>query len=343
MANVQLKPLRSSKTRTNYVSPINPETRPRIKSATKNIKKGPINKIGKDKQQKKQQEPILATDNNTEDDIKFINLDTTQNTECEERTETTNEINVTEILKDAQEKNTEKVFEIELRSRSIKYIRNLDAFVKVRLIDLSNNRIENIENLDKNTAVCYLPNLEDLRVTHNNLKNIPELCRCSKLQEVDLSDNKISDLSRLKGSSKLQRNLKKLASLVELNVQCNPCTKENNYITSLQNEIETLHILDGVHFTKTNNTASMPYFRPLSAATSVISSKQIESQLKTLESDISEFEKYLSNNMTSFWEKMSQLPSSPQENQSPPPTSRSSQRSRLAEARQFAAEHFKER
>lgn len=93
MANVQLKPLRSSKTRTNYISPINPETKQRIKSAGKSTKKGPNNKNDKDKQNQQ-----LNSSSNKLEEIKFFDIDHSKNNSTTANSEVNFEIDVAEIV-----------------------------------------------------------------------------------------------------------------------------------------------------------------------------------------------------------------------------------------------------
>nr|XP_002740712.1 PREDICTED: protein phosphatase 1 regulatory subunit 7-like [Saccoglossus kowalevskii] len=233
-------------------------------------------------------------------------------------------------------------------------------------LDISNNRIDNLVSFN-----C-LQNLIELYASGNRIQSISDLSRCRKLQDLDVSNNRLTDISglkglpnlmnlnvannsltndRLKAVGKLQCGLCKISNLVELFISGNPFAAEGgekqSYIHELRTLLPKLEILDGVPMRRITQR-SAPVMRPMSA-TSAVSSRQVENQIRSVEQDIVSFESSLASRFENLRTTVDTLPleapsrlGNDSDVSSRPGTSsgRCSVRSRIFQAKAFADEHF---
>ncbi|EDO40059.1 predicted protein [Nematostella vectensis] len=180
---------------------------------------------------------------------------------------------------------------------------------QITILDISNNKLSNI------SAVNSLSALEELDLSTNRISKVPDISRCKHLQELDLSRNQISDISGLRDLSGLNilrlesnqlttlsslgkhKNLQELylghnristvefplsnSSVAELYIAGNPCLSSESvgYHQELHKVIPSLEIVDGVSLKRPSSSRGKPLMRPLSAS-QVLSSRQVEEQLK---------------------------------------------------------------
>eukprot|EP00128_Syssomonas_multiformis_P002335 Colp12_sorted_trinity150504_noHs@15129 len=133
-----------------------------------------------------------------------------------------------------------KVYELNLQNCHISGIDNLDAFSRLRSLDLSHNCISKIECLQANTE------LRELILADNKLIKLENLERLKELSSLDVHDNYISqigdgvralgNLRHLRLDSNRLKTLKQLQSLplATLNVAFNELTSLEGLPISLQ-------------------------------------------------------------------------------------------------------------
>ncbi|XP_072024760.1 uncharacterized protein [Amphiura filiformis] len=267
--------------------------------------------------------------------------------------------------------------ELHATHNQLKSIADLSRCRKLQEVDVSYNQVTDISGL-KN-----LPHLTVLSVS-NNLLNTSCLKAVGKLkclQTLDISHNRLSDVDSIpmqfpslevlnityNNISKWNTmcSLSKCENLSELFASGNPFCKDNgekpNYHSELQTVIPSLEILDGANVKK-STAHSAPVMRPMSAA-SILSARQVENQLRTVERDLADFGANLAAIFESARTTVGSLPSeapSPRPDSRPfgvpssrptshlsirsvssvgdsRPVSRCSSRRRIADAKAFAA------
>ncbi|XP_069125612.1 leucine-rich repeat protein soc-2 homolog [Argopecten irradians] len=242
----------------------------------------------------------------------------------------------------------------------------LSCCSQLTTLDISFNLLDNI------SALNYLPHLEELLAAGNRLRSV-DLSRCKRLQEVDLSHNKLTDISGLRGlpnlqiinlgsnqlaslkglgkSRSIQGNsccyyLEELSELAELFIAGNPFSDPDgphvHYMAEIQVILPNLEILDGAHVKRTAQKGA-PLMRPMSAST-IISVRQVEAQIKSSDTEMKNMESDILKKFDSLREMYESLPERPL---SPLTTEntldgqrKTHSRSRIQDARKFAAENF---
>ncbi|GFO38160.1 protein phosphatase 1 regulatory subunit 7-like [Plakobranchus ocellatus] len=227
---------------------------------------------------------------------------------------------------------------------------------KLQEVDLSWNQLSDLGGL------ANLPNIQILDVCHNNLTCLKSVGKLRSLEELNINANRISELSSFASAfQKLQIlfvcdnmisawdevcSLEKLPDLVELYISANPFTMEDGdmpaYVSAISVVLPKLEVLDGAQIKRSDHKLSgAPLMRPMSAA-SIISVRQVDSQLKAAAHEQEDFHKSIADKFASLRSLVDSLPSQP-----PRPStshslisSRCSSRSRLREARDFAAVNF---
>lgn len=148
-------------------------------------------------------------------------------------------VQVEDILSKCQEKDRNRVFEVDLHACKLSKIENCQNFPKLRILDFSCNQIEVIRGLDKNLE------LKGLKLYSNRIRRIEGLEKLSELSSLQLQDNKIS---------KLANGLQKCKKLRNLRLDCNeilsiaitemaPCSKLTCLNIS-QNRLENISFLN---------------------------------------------------------------------------------------------------
>ncbi|XP_064617579.1 protein phosphatase 1 regulatory subunit 7-like [Liolophura sinensis] len=247
--------------------------------------------------------------------------------------------------------------ELYATNNRLKALSDLGRCRKLQEVDLSCNRLTDLSGLKG------LPHLQILNVSSNHLTSLKEVGKLKCLQELSLSDNKFDNVSSFTdqfpnleilniSNNKLQDLdnvivLKDLLSLVELYVSGNPCTDQaGGGHPDIHTALPQLEILDGVTLKKWSGTSSAPLMRPMSAS-SVVSVRYVENQMKTLSDELQSFEQSFANRFELLKTVYDSLPSespsraaSRQEDQlenDRPSTSRCSSRSKIKLAMEFAA------
>ncbi|GFS13774.1 protein phosphatase 1 regulatory subunit 7-like [Elysia marginata] len=266
--------------------------------------------------------------------------------------------------------------ELKLYDNEIRSIEGLTNLKELCHLQLQHNQISKIGR-----GLGSLKKLQTLRLDNNKLTKIetPELLSCSNITTLDLSSNRletsleemnvnanrISELSNFVNVfPKLQIlfvcdnmikawdeicSLDGLRDLVELSVTANPFTLEDGdmpaYMTAVSVALPNLEVIDGAQIKRAGvKPGGAPLMRPMSAA-SVISVRQVDSQLKAAANEQENFHKSIADKFASLRSIVDSLPSQPprpssgysQASQLP---SRCSSRSRIREARNFAASNF---
>ncbi|XP_043523311.1 dynein regulatory complex subunit 3-like isoform X1 [Frieseomelitta varia] len=109
------------------------------------------------------------------------------------------------------------LIELKLSNNIIEKIENLDALVNLKELDLSFNRIKTMENLN------HLTNLEILLLFNNEISEIENINDLNNLTIFSIGNNIVTD-------SKHVLYLRKFKKLRSLNINGNPCTKEDGYL-----------------------------------------------------------------------------------------------------------------
>ncbi|GCC38037.1 hypothetical protein chiPu_0016548 [Chiloscyllium punctatum] len=230
--------------------------------------------------------------------------------------------------------------------------RELSGLSQLASLDISHNQLTDI------TAVNMLPCLEELFASSNRLCGVIDLSKCNKLQELDLSNNKISEVRGLSLLETLTKSLTRCFHLVELNLIGN--------IAETSEEDETMHLmevsylmpqleyLDGVPLNPSNSeNQNSQVIQKTGLANASLESTQksclmdFESQMEDLQQSLAERFSQVKNLMESLPKKLpfkpshtasTKLTSVPGYGSRPQTSCRS--RSRIEEARSFAAQHF---
>ncbi|XP_077870467.1 uncharacterized protein LOC100373641 [Saccoglossus kowalevskii] len=257
----------------------------------------------------------------------------------------------------------QNLIELYASGNRIQSISDLSRCRKLQDLDVSNNRLTDISGLkglpnlmnlnvannsltnDRLKAVGKLRSLEDLNICNNRLEQLETLVPLfPSLQVLHVSDNRIKQWKVVCG-------LCKISNLVELFISGNPFAAEGgekqSYIHELRTLLPKLEILDGVPMRRITQR-SAPVMRPMSA-TSAVSSRQVENQIRSVEQDIVSFESSLASRFENLRTTVDTLPleapsrlGNDSDVSSRPGTSsgRCSVRSRIFQAKAFADEHF---
>lgn len=174
---------------------------------------------------------------------------------------------------------------------------------KLQDIDVSKNRITDL------SGIKSLPHLQTLNISSNQIASLKPLGKSKSLQELYASGNRISDLSfipdffpRLEIFNISCNNIKSLDEVCVLercediaelflyeNPFCAPGAEHSHYMGEVQAVIPQLEILDGAHI-KRHTQRGAPLMRPMSAST-IISVRQVETQMKAMDNEMASFEK----------------------------------------------------
>ena len=85
-----------------------------------------------------------------------------------------------------------------------------------------------------------MENLKELYASYNDIENMYDLIYCNHLEVLDLEGNNIStwdNVSYLNG----------LDNLIEVNLDCNPISKETNYQYRVKEIIRQVRYIDNIH------------------------------------------------------------------------------------------------
>ena len=148
-------------------------------------------------------------------------------------------VQVEDVLSKCQEKDRNRVFEVDLHACKLSKIENCQNFPKLRILDFSCNQIKVIRGLDKNLE------LKELKLYSNSITRIEGLEKLNELHSLQLQDNKIL---------KLGNGLQKCKKLRSLRLDCNeilsiamtemaPCSKLT-YLNVSQNKLEDISFLN---------------------------------------------------------------------------------------------------
>ncbi|CAG5123950.1 unnamed protein product [Candidula unifasciata] len=241
----------------------------------------------------------------------------------------------------------------------IKNTGDLTKCKKLQEVDLSRNQISDLSGL------ANLPNLQILDVSHNLIKTLNSLIKLRSLEELNINTNYVKVLSCV---ASLFPSLQVLLAcdnqisswdeigtlsgcldLVELYVEHNPFTMSDgempDYHHFLAEVLTGLEVIDGVTLKKSDvKQDGVPLMRPMSAS-SMITVRQLDSQLKAASDEQGTLMKSINERFDALKMLMDSLPSEPPRSQTAESTntstgSRCSSRSRLKEAKNFAAMNF---
>ncbi|XP_005098087.2 protein phosphatase 1 regulatory subunit 7 [Aplysia californica] len=237
-------------------------------------------------------------------------------------------------------------------------IGDLSKCKKLQEVDLSRNRLFDL------LGIANLPNLKILDASQNQLTCLKSVGKLRSLEELNINANRVSSLSSFANVfPKLQIlfacdnmisswdeicSLSDLAELVELFVSANPFTMEDGemptYHLHVTMALPNLEVIDGAQIKRpTGRAGAAPVMRPMSAS-SIISVRQVDSQLKSANAEQETLQKSISDRFDSLRSLFNSLPSEAPQPPTDSPTSmlssRCSSRLRIKEAQQFAAANF---
>nr|XP_054763599.1 protein phosphatase 1 regulatory subunit 7-like [Lytechinus pictus] len=263
--------------------------------------------------------------------------------------------------------------ELRATHNCLRAVTDLKRCRKLQEIDVSNNKIADL------SGIKGLHNLTVLRISHNQLTvdTLKAVERLRSLHTLDVSHNKISELEFIVDqfpalevlnvcNNRVVRwksvlSLHKCQHLSELYVQGNPFSQPEgekpSYHQELQASLLGLEILDGAVIKRNTGNKTAPIMRPMSAST-VVSARQVENQLKHSDQDLTDFMTSLSNRFANIRTVLNTLPSEPPSHRPMTgfsddlsirsvsamsdgrPKTRCNSRSRIADAKAFASQNF---
>ncbi|XP_063962093.1 protein phosphatase 1 regulatory subunit 7-like [Lytechinus pictus] len=263
--------------------------------------------------------------------------------------------------------------ELRATHNCLRAVTDLKRCRKLQEIDVSNNKIADL------SGIKGLHNLTVLRISHNQLTvdTLKAVERLRSLHTLDVSHNKISELEFTVDqfpalevlnvcNNRVVRwksvlSLHKCQHLSELYVQGNPFSQPEgekpSYHQELQASLLGLEILDGAVIKRNTGNKTAPIMRPMSAST-VVSARQVENQLKHSDQDLTDFMTSLSNRFANIRTVLNTLPSEPPSRRPMTgfsddlsirsvsamsdgrPKTRCNSRSRIADAKAFASQNF---
>lgn len=248
--------------------------------------------------------------------------------------------------------------EVNASGNRLRSVSDLSKCKRLGEIDLSGNRITDLSGLRG------LPKLLTLNISNNNLSSLKSMGRLKSLQDLLAGGNHINELSTVATQLPVLEvldltnneitdwdefyNLEEMPELVELFISGNPvCAQDGtmpHYFSAIQAVLPNLEIIDGAHIKK-HVSKGAPVMRPMSAST-IVSLRQMDSQMKSADEQMKSLEKSLEEKFASIRATCDTLPAeSPRKSFSvgssfaddTPSSSRCSSRSRILEARKFAA------
>ncbi|KAL9957421.1 hypothetical protein ACROYT_G039054 [Oculina patagonica] len=249
-----------------------------------------------------------------------------------------------------------KIQELDISRNQVSDLSGLKSLSNLTVLRVENNQIATMESLGK------LRSLQELYLANNKISEVKSFSsQFPSLEILDLSNNVIATVEEMFA-------LSSISTLVELTVIGNPCESGDMFGCHRQifQNLMSLEILDKVSRKRpsTGQSRAPPPMRPMTAS-QVLSAKQVEEQIKATELEQTSFEASFASRFSMVKNLFDSLPvesnSRPLDrpltgaaifdpdstNFSRPgtagdgrPGSRCSSRSRIAEARAFAAEHF---
>ncbi|XP_052816952.1 internalin I-like [Mya arenaria] len=226
--------------------------------------------------------------------------------------------------------------ELDLSGNRITDLSGLRGLPKLNTLNISNNQLSSLKTLGK------LRNLQDLLASHNHIHELsPIPVQLPGLETLDLTNNEIVDWDEF-------YHLDGMAGLVELFVAENPfCAPEGSmphYFSAIQVVLPDLEIIDGAHIKK-HVSKGAPLMRPMSAST-IVSLRQMDSQMRSADDQMRSLERSLEEKFAALRSTCDSLPLEPPSSSRPgysptlspdTPSSSCSSRSRILQARRFAA------
>ncbi|KAL4240215.1 hypothetical protein ACF0H5_001009 [Mactra antiquata] len=249
--------------------------------------------------------------------------------------------------------------EVNASGNRLRTVSDMSKCKRLSEIDLSGNRLTDMSGLRG------LPKLNTLNVSNNQLTSLKSMGRLKSLQDLIASGNHINELSTVPTQLpalevlELSNNeitdwdefyyLEEIPTLVELFISGNPfCAQDGSmphYFSAIQAVIPHLEIIDGAHIKK-HISKGAPLMRPMSAS-SIVSLRQMDSQMRSADEQMKSLEQSLEQKFASLRSTCDSLPAEPPRLFSSssssslyndtPLSSRCSSRSRILEARKFAA------
>ncbi|CAG2205894.1 PPP1R7 [Mytilus edulis] len=263
-----------------------------------------------------------------------------------------------------------KLQDIDLSGNDLKDINGLKGMGNLQILNVSNNRITTIKQVGKLRSklltelyaadnhiseLSYIPTsfpvLEILNISRNNVASFEEVCSLNSLEE-----------------------------LSELFISGNPFSNDEDgihisYMSDIQAEFSNLDILDGAHLKRAAHRgaplmrpmtalnmwqvltiishlssylyiySNAPLMRPMTAST-IITVRQVETQMKQMDSDMKSIENDFMERMEQLKSTLDKLPSQPSDSSRSPKNNvsqsihftKTSSHSRIRDALKFAAE-----
>ncbi|KAI8506452.1 hypothetical protein Bbelb_158790 [Branchiostoma belcheri] len=212
-----------------------------------------------------------------------------------------------------------KLQDLDLSTNFLTDLSGLKDLHSLTTLNLATNRLSSL------TAIGKLRHLQDLNVSNNLLKELGNISEQFPALEVfNVSENAIVSWEQV-------CLLSRCLQLAELHISGNPFCKERfSYHQELQSQIPSLELLDGLTTKRQcDRVGSAPVMRPMSASTmvnmpkmgkvkdvsvpmpEVVSARQVESQLRNVEQQLSTFQTDLGQRFSSLRATMDSLPVEP--------------------------------
>ena len=230
--------------------------------------------------------------------------------------------------------------DLDLSFNNIDDVSNLSCLVNLQVLRLTNNQISSLQPMGE------LKRLLELHIGSNQLTNLNYIRKqFPNLDYLDVTNNRISDWKHFE-------YLKFCPSVRELYISGNPCVSEVTDADrkSLKNILPNAEIVDGKYLNAADEKSAL-YSKRAASASTAITVRQLENELNSLSVNLDENENNILRTFRSIRDLMSTLPLHPPRSRdndptlvpgvdlpsSRLPTSRSSSRARIEEARLFAA------
>ncbi|XP_071107600.1 protein phosphatase 1 regulatory subunit 7-like [Haliotis cracherodii] len=216
-----------------------------------------------------------------------------------------------EILEQCQERDYNRVYEINLHGEGLTHVADLEKFRKVRVLDLSCNHIRRIDNLEFNqdlrelklygNQISVIENLDNLKelcslqLQHNKIRSIGRGLSClKKLRTLRLDSNNLlrletSDLVACVQITVLDLSSNMLDNLSALNYLPNleELTASNNRlrkVTEIQRCKKLQEVdLSGNRISDLSGLAGLPHLQILDVSSNQLSSLRSLGKLRSLE------------------------------------------------------------
>ncbi|XP_062507960.1 protein phosphatase 1 regulatory subunit 7-like isoform X2 [Corticium candelabrum] len=257
--------------------------------------------------------------------------------------------------------------ELRLSNNKLIILPPLKHCTKLEDLDLSENPLSVMPQLN------FLQSLKRLRVERTGITSLKPFGHLKKLQELHTAHNSISKFEEISAQfpsleildvrhNQLESwdcicELNSLRHLVELNIAGNSftlteCEDQTSYHYKVAQICQTIEMVDDVQVLKgkcLSEEHKRPIMRPTSAARA-LNTHKVKEQLVSMEKELQSIQTALENRLTaitSVWDSLSHpsvsLGSAQTDRQvtgNERSSSRSSSRSRILKAREFAEEHF---